>query len=213
VPQLPHETGLVWVGAHTPVHTPPPGAGAATHVWFVQGAQVAPAVPHEVVDCDAYASHVPLGPPLQHPPGQVFPSQPQVPLVVSHRLLAHPAQAAPAVPHDAPDWDPHGTHVPVAPPLQQPFGHEVASQTHVPLLLLHSSPVPHAEQFAPPVPQEPLDSDAHASHVPVGPPLQHPLGHELASHTQLPVALHSWPAGHALHAAPPVPHEVLDSEA
>ena len=45
---------------------------------------------------------------------------------------------------------------------------------HVPLLLLQSSPIPHAEQVAPAVPHEPLDSAAHSSHVPVGPPLQHP---------------------------------------
>jgi hypothetical protein len=34
----------------------------------------------------------------------------------------------------------------------------------------------------PPVPHEPVLSEAHASHVPVLPPLQQPLGHEVASH-------------------------------
>jgi hypothetical protein len=31
------------------------------------------------------------------------------------------------------------------------------------------------------------------------------------SHTHLPLPLHSCPDGHAAHAAPPAPHEVLDS--
>ncbi len=47
VPQLPHVTGFVWVGAHTPEHTPD------THVWLVHPEQVAPPVPHELVDSDA----------------------------------------------------------------------------------------------------------------------------------------------------------------
>jgi hypothetical protein len=45
-------------------------------------------------------------------------------------------------------------------PLQQPFGHEVASQTHCPLFLSQSWFVPHAAHVAPAAPQEPLDSDA-----------------------------------------------------
>lgn len=46
-------------------------------------------------------------------------------------------------------------------PLQQPPGHEVASQTHWPRLLLHSCPGDtHAAHVAPLVPQEPLDSEA-----------------------------------------------------
>ena len=45
-------------------------------------------------------------------------------------------------------------------PLQQPFGHEVASQTHWPLVLLHSCPVAHPVQVAPVVPHDVFDSDA-----------------------------------------------------
>lgn len=45
-------------------------------------------------------------------------------------------------------------------------------------------------------------------------PLQQPLGHEVASHTHLPVVvLHSWPPAHAPHDAPPVPQDAVDSEA
>lgn len=39
----------------------------------------------------------------------------------------HAAHAAPPVPHDVPDSEAYGTHVF---PLQHPFGHEVALQTH-----------------------------------------------------------------------------------
>jgi hypothetical protein len=44
-------------------------------------------------------------------------------------------------------------------------------------------------------------------------PLQHPFGHEFASHTHAPVdVLHSCPVAHAAHAAPPAPQEAFDSE-
>jgi hypothetical protein len=93
--------------------------------------------------------------------------------------------------------------------LQQPFGHEVASQTHLPVVLLHSCPVPHAAQLAPAVPQELFDSEPYATHVV---PLQQPLGHEVASQTHWPVALlHSSPPLQATQAAPPEPHDELDS--
>jgi hypothetical protein len=38
-------------------------------------------------------------------------------------------------------------------PLQQPFGHDVASQMHAPAAL-QASPVAHAEHEAPPVPHD-----------------------------------------------------------
>ena len=65
-------------------------------------------------------------------------------------------------------------------PLQHPFGHEVASQTHCPFVVLHRWPLEHAAQAAPPLPQEPFASDAYGTQVL---PLQQPLGHEAASHT------------------------------
>jgi hypothetical protein len=43
-------------------------------------------------------------------------------------------------------------------------------------------------------------------------PLQQPPGHELASQTHAPLPLHAWPVPQEPHAAPPVPHEVLDSD-
>jgi hypothetical protein len=45
--------------------------------------------------------------------------------------------------------------------------------------------------------------------VPVA--VQQPFGHEVASHTQCPLPLHSCPLGQAVQASPPAPHEVLDS--
>jgi hypothetical protein len=146
---------------------------------------------------------------VQQPPGHVVASQVQVPLVVSHRPFEHGEQVAPAVPQDVPDCEPHGSHVPVGPPLQQPLGHEVASQMQLPLVLSQSRLEPHAPQVAPAVPHDCADSDAQGSQVPEGPPLQQPLGHEVASHTQLPVELHSVPDGHALHATPALPHELV----
>jgi hypothetical protein len=45
-------------------------------------------------------------------------------------------------------------------PLQQPPGHEVASQTHRPVALLHSWPVLQAAHAAPPAPHEAFPSEA-----------------------------------------------------
>jgi len=43
-------------------------------------------------------------------------------------------------------------------------------------------------------------------------PLQHPLGHDAASHTHLPVAaLHSWPEAQAKQLTPPLPQVVAVS--
>ena len=93
--------------------------------------------------------------------------------------------------------------------MQQPAGHDVASQTHTPVLLLHSSPEEHAAHAAPPVPQEVFDSDAYGSQLL---PLQQPAGHDVASQTHEPVVLlHSWPDAQAAHAAPLAPQEVFDS--
>jgi hypothetical protein len=39
--------------------------------------------------------------------------------------------------------------------LQQPAGHELASQTQVPVVVLHACPVAHDPHAAPPVPHWP----------------------------------------------------------
>jgi hypothetical protein len=95
-------------------------------------------------------------------------------------------------------------------PLQHPFGHDAALQTHCPVVLLHACPAEHALHEAPPVPHEVLDSDAYGSQVPDA--VQQPCGHEVASQTHCPVPrLHSSPAEHDLQDAPPAPHDALDS--
>jgi len=97
-------------------------------------------------------------------------------------------------------------------PLQHPFGHELLLHWHRPGET-HASPVGHAAQLAPPVPQEPADSDANVSHVPVVPPLQQPLGHVVASHAHAPVVVSHRPCEQEAQIAPPAPHCVGDSEA
>jgi hypothetical protein len=92
---------------------------------------------------------------------------------------------------------------------QQPLGHEVASHTHAPDT--HRCPAPHAapppQVQAPAVqPSVALASQAaqaapgapHADALVVThcPPLQQPVGHDVASHTQAP-ATQRWPASHA----------------
>jgi hypothetical protein len=127
-----------------------------------------------------------------------------VPVVVSQAPFGQEAQAAPAAPHSPADCAEYGTHVL---PLQQPFGQDVASQTHCPVVVLHSWPVAHAAQLAPAAPHDPPFSDAYGTHVL---PLQHPFGHDVASHTQRP-PLHSWPTAHAMQTAPAAPQDAVDS--
>jgi hypothetical protein len=90
-------------------------------------------------------------------------------------------------------------------PLQQPLGHELASQVQAAELLAHSWLVPHAPHAAPPVPQELFVCDAYRTHVL---PSQHPFGHEPALHTHCPVPLHAWLVAHVVHVVPAGPHDV-----
>jgi hypothetical protein len=71
----------------------------------LHGPQLAPCVPHELMDCEDVVSHVPPAPPLQQPPAQVLASHEHVPTVVSQSPFAQGAHAAPLVPHEAPDWE------------------------------------------------------------------------------------------------------------
>jgi hypothetical protein len=87
--------------------------------------------------------------------------------------------------------------------LQQPFGHDVALQTHMPFE--HVWPVAHGLQRAPPTPhvcvldvwQWPFAS-------------QQPFGHEAALQTQAPCALHIWVVSQGAHAPPFVPQVWID---
>jgi hypothetical protein len=111
----------------------------------------------------------------------------------------HAVQAAPPVPQEPLDSAAYGSHVPAL--VQQPLGHEVASQTQVPVSVLHSCPVAQALQTAPPAPHDPLFSLPSGSQVT---PLQQPV-QEVPPQVQSPAA-HSSPGAHAEHAAPPAPH-------
>jgi hypothetical protein len=71
------------------------------------------------------------------------------------------------------------------------------------------SPVAHELHVTPPVPHCEFVSLPYRTHVL---PLQQPLGHELALHSQSPGETHAWFAPHAAQAAPPVPHEGVDCE-
>lgn len=98
-------------------------------------------------------------------------------------------------------------------PLQQPVGHELASQTHLPDVVSHSCPARQALQELPPVPHEVGVWEPYASQDPVAPPLQQPFGQVLSSQVQVPTVMSQTALGHAPQAAPPVPQEVADSDA
>jgi hypothetical protein len=123
------------------------------HRWpELHAAQVAPDAPQAPLVSPTSGLHVP---PLQHPAHE---APPQLHAPLEHACPdAQAAQAAPAVPHPFADCRPKATQVL---PLQQPFGHEVASHTHWPLLLLHSRLAPHAAHVAPPVPHDEFPSEA-----------------------------------------------------
>jgi hypothetical protein len=76
--------------------------------------------------------------------------------------------------------------------------------------ILHTLPEPQSTHAAPPVPHSDFDCEPCCTHVP---PLQHPVGHEVASHTHAPVVVsHSCPDEHAAHIAPLVPQALLDCD-
>jgi hypothetical protein len=72
-------------------------------------------------------------------------------------------------------------------PLQQPLGHDAASQTHLPRDPLHSCPVPHVPQATPPFPQVVAVSPVWQWPV----ESQQPFGQVFASQTHFPCELHS----------------------
>jgi hypothetical protein len=143
---------------------------------------------------------------------QVYWQTPLAQLAVLFAIGAQVPHSEPPAPQELADCVEYGTHVPPTVAVQHPLGHDVASHTHVPLLLSHSCPLAQPPHVAPPVPHEPLLWVLHSSQVPVAPPTQQPPAHELASHVHCPVVLlHSRLVPHAWHATPPAPHEVFDS--
>jgi len=192
-----------------PEHDEPPHVHAPKeHASpLLQGLQLAPAAPHCVMDCEAYGTHVL---PLQQPPGHEVASHTHLPLGVHSWPVAHGPQVAPPVPHEPFDSEANASQVPLVPPTQQPFGQVFGSHEQRPSVVSHR-PFAHAAQAAPPAPHS--EADCEEARMQVA-PLQQPKGHEVASQAQRPVrASHSWPDSHRPHAAPPVPHEVFDSDA
>ncbi len=74
--------------------------------------------------------------PLQQPLGQELTLQTHWPAELHVCPLEHVPQAAPPVPHELLVCEAYASQVP--PEVQQPLGHELASQTHLPVLVLHS---------------------------------------------------------------------------
>jgi hypothetical protein len=92
--------------------------------------------------------------------------------------------------------------------VQQPAGHELASQTQTPVVVLHLWPAEHCAHELPPAPQIESPSPLplpRATQLPD--PLQQPL-QEVPLHVHVPVAEQVCPmaALHAPQAAPPAPH-------
>jgi hypothetical protein len=126
-------------------------------------------------------------------PQDACPPQVHAPAVHPSAVRAsHTLQVPPTVPHA--DID----RVLQVVPLQQPPGHDVASQAQAPET--HSCPEPHAEQAAPPVPQV-VDDDWWQVV-----PEQHPSGHMQPLHTP---ALQTSLFGQAWHAWPAAPQLML----
>ncbi len=168
----------------------------------LHGPQLAPCVPHEVMDCEDVVSHVPPVPPLQQPLGQVLASHAHAPEVGSQSPFAQGKHDAPPTPHEAPDWEAKCSHVPWA--LQQPSGHDAALQTQEPDIP-HARPVGQGVHAAPPAPQDVGFCEAYGTHDPCF--VQHPAGHEAGVHVQAPDT-QTCPGSHAAHDAPAVPHAV-----
>lgn len=138
----------------------------------LHAAQATPPAPQDMLFSLPSASQVPLA---QHP---VHATPPHVHEPIEHdSLAAHDAHVAPPLPHEVPLCAAKGSHVPVAPPAQQPFGQEVASHTQAPAL--HSRPAPHDAHATPPLPQEVFVCDDCVTHAPFA---QQPSAHVVALH-------------------------------
>jgi hypothetical protein len=176
-------------------HRHPPEAAQLSAREGSQVTQAAPPVPHAVADPAVVQVE-----PEQQPPGQLDELQSaQAP--PAQAPLAQLWQAAPPVPQ-AVALLPGRQLV----PEQHPPGHEVPSQTHAPPTqrapLGHAAPVPHTQ--APPAEQASAVRSQRTHAPPDLPhavseagrqvdPAQQPVGHDVASQTQLPPR-QRWPA-------------------
>lgn len=120
-------------------------------------------------------------------------------------LTSQALHIAPGAPHEVPEVGFTQTL-----PMQQPPGHDVWSHTHV--VFTQRRPLPHApvaphwqapmlEQRSAFAVSQPTHAFPAAAHEPSvrelhAAPLQQPLGHDVASHSQLP-ATQRWPVAHS----------------
>jgi hypothetical protein len=150
--------------------------GHATHAF--------PPIPHDVLVSLVGCSHLKVEPLLAQHPGHDLPAHVHEPSEHASPFT-HAPQAPPPVPHAPVDCLSNARHCCFAPlPLQHPFVHDVASQAHSPVVVLHARPAPHASHAAPPTPQTALVSEASATHRPA--PSQHPPGHDVGPQVEAP---------------------------
>ncbi len=147
---------------------------------------------------------------MQQPSGHDVALQTHAPVPLHVWPDGHALHAAPPAPHESfvsLESPSHELAPPSAALSQQP-GHEVPAHPQEPVS--QDSPDAHALHDAPPVPHSSGPCAVYATHVF---PLQHPLGHDVASHTHWPLALHSCPGvAHESQTAPFVPHTVFDCD-
>jgi hypothetical protein len=212
---------------------------AGSHSWtpesMVQSWQVAPLVPHAVF-ISVVMHVVPLQQPLHSLPLQVH-----WPRLEQAWPVAHAWQKAPLFPHWPLLWPlvPSSSQAPGAPFtgwlarfcgfVQQPPAQDVVLQTHSPKyaspgVVSHCRFAPTAAQLAIQAEPGPWLATSDPPHVPVvlkdwQTPLesQHPLGHVVASHVQVPsVVSHKGLVGgpavvQFVHTAPPLPQSAFPS--
>jgi hypothetical protein len=203
-----HESAVL--GWHT-MHAAPP----APHVASDGELHVAPLqqpLGHEVVS----QTHCPLWQRCPAAHGRALPQVHEPAEHASASVGSHVMQPPPEIPHALID-----IAVQVL-PLQQPIGHEVASQVHAPAKQCcparQAAPAPqahaplvhesertrsHCTHVDPPIPQPPTEGTVHAL------PLQQPVVHVWAQPEHTPASQVS-PVPHGVHLAPAVPHAVCD---
>jgi hypothetical protein len=206
-----------WPPTHScpaPHGAPPPHAQAPTVQRSAFVGSHAPHAPPPLPHCEALVDVTHVFP-TQHP-AHVVAHPAQLPLMQASPGL-HVWHALPFAPHADVLGD---THAPLA--SQQPFGHDVASHTHLPPR--HSCPAAHGRPLPqvqmPPVHESdfvasqaeqaaPAAAHAFAAHGVQTLPLQQPFVHDVASHTHAPPT-QACPGAHARpapHAQTPAAHE------
>jgi hypothetical protein len=176
-----------WPGPHGALapHAHAPVAEQLSATALSQATQVPPAAPQLETDRAAHVDPMQQSPgqdaasQMHWPPAHLCPATQAGPLPQAHspceeqlsaRLLSQAVQAPPFLPHAATEGALHSL------PAQHPSVHLAVQLLHAPEV--HVSPMGHALHAPPPAPHAP--GVLPGSHVD---PLQHPVGHDLASQT------------------------------